>query len=121
MPVGLKKPVTVEIPRIRSLGTLTTLMDGSEMSILDITNNTTSMLSGYIDLSNMLVGDIVIIRMYARIFGVWRLYHDETYSGVQTLPLIYITPKPKSEGVRVSIQQTAGLYKMISYEFYEEL
>ncbi len=72
----------------------------------------------YIDLTNMVSGNSVTIRQYMTIktAGSYRLYAQETYTDVQTLPLLHITMKPGKFGVKVTLQQAAVVYKTYDWE-----
>ncbi len=72
----------------------------------------------YIDLTNMVAGNSVTIRQYMTIktAGSYRLYAQETYTDVQTLPLLHITMKPGKFGVKITLQQMAVVYKTYDWE-----
>lgn len=80
-----------------------------------------SQVMGYIDLSRMDIGDVVIVRQYVRMVGTseYRKYAEETYSGVQVLPVIHVVPKRVSDSVKISIQQMVGVLKTFRYEFID--
>lgn len=109
-------------PLLISLGSKTSTCDGMEQTLVEQPGGSPSQVSGYVDLANLADGDTVIMRLYAKVKadGPWRCYIEETYSGVQALPLIYVTKKPENHGIKVTIQQTAGSYRVIDYEFFEE-
>jgi hypothetical protein len=94
--------------------------DGSEQTLLLFSG--LGRISGNIDLSNMQAGDTVRIRQYLQVVagGAWRRYWMETYSGVQTDPLVYITPKESDFNVRVTLEQTAGVLRTFEYNFIKE-
>jgi len=75
-------------------------------------------LNGYVDLSQMQAGDSVVIRQYTRIEGAFSQYAEESYTGAQALPSIFITTKPGDDGIRVTLQQTAGVLRQFNYKFY---
>jgi len=97
-------------------------MDGTEINVVldEITGNPQRYLEGYIDLSPMAAGDTIIIRQYMKITatGAYVKYAEETYSGAQDLPLLYITTKPGRYGIRITAQQTAGTYRTLTYQFF---
>ena len=72
----------------------------------------------YIDLTNMVAGNSVTIRQYMTIktAGAYRLYAQETYADVQTLPLLHIVAKPGKFGVKITLQQAAVVYKTYDWE-----
>jgi hypothetical protein len=106
--------------RIFPLKSGTILADGSEQVVVQYTE--VGRLVGYIDLQNMGEGDTTIIRQYMKLRagGDYRKYAEETYSGVQEVPIQYITPKESDYGVRVTLQQTSGAYKSYDFNFLKE-
>ncbi len=66
----------------------------------------------------MVAGNSVTIRQYMTIktAGSYRLYAQETYTDVQTLPLLHIIAKPGKFGVKITLQQSAVVYKAYDWE-----
>jgi hypothetical protein len=97
-------------------------MDGTEKTVVldEVTGNPQRFLEGYIDLSPMASGDTIVIRQYMKITatGAYVKYAEETYSGAQTLPLLYITTKSGRYGIKITAQQTAGTNRTLSYQFF---
>jgi hypothetical protein len=91
--------------------------NGEEQTILEYVGSGT--ISGYIDLKNMDVGDTVVIRQYMKLApdGEYSKYAEETYRDRQEKPLIYITPKSVDVAIKVTIQQTSGIYRSFDYRF----
>ncbi|MFH0850282.1 MAG: hypothetical protein V1924_05015 [Candidatus Bathyarchaeota archaeon] len=116
--------ITITAPQeaLRSLGAFTVVADGTEQTLVDQGEGPTRVM-GYIDLSLMLGGDTVLVRHYVKVKsgGAWVCYAGETYTGVQAVPLVYITEKPANHGLKVSLQQTAGVFKAFDCEFLEEV
>lgn len=98
--------------------------DGAEQNVVldETVGNPSRYLEGFIDLTNMAGGDTVVIREYISVIAgpSYRKYAEETYSGVQALPLLFITTKPARYGLRVTLQQTAGTYKAYPYQFWRK-
>jgi len=96
-------------------GTLTA--DGTEQTVIEYVG--TAMIQGYIDLQNLSDGDVVRFRIYVRIKedGDYKLYADDTYSGVQPQPALYFVPRLSGYAFRVTLQQTAGVYRSFDYVF----
>jgi len=94
------------------------MADGTEQVLVEITY--LAKIMGYVDLSKMKDGDRVILRQYVKI-GDWKLYKKEEYAGKQIEPIIYITPKVSKKGVRVTLQQIAGIYRTFPYQFFKEV
>lgn len=78
---------------------------------------------GWVDLSNMQLGDTVVIRGYGKInpAGSYVLLASTTYSGVQTNPAIYALPLIALNGVKLTLQQTAGTNRTYDYDAFEEV
>lgn len=94
--------------------------DGIEQTLVEDT--LLSNLSGFVSLINMGAGDTVTIRQYIDLNGAsYRLYADETYSGTQIQPAIYITAKTSNTKMKITLQQTAGAYRQFPYEFNREV
>jgi hypothetical protein len=116
------------IDRLASMETFDTpiegsvTMDGKELNVVldEITGNPQRHLEGYIDLTPMASGDTIVIRQYMKIAsaGAYVKYAEETYSGAQTLPLLYVTTKSGRYGIKVTAQQTAGTYRSLTYQFF---
>jgi len=100
----------------------TVVMDGTEKNVIldEVEGNPQRYLEGYIDLSPMASGDTIVIRQYMKIApdGDYRKYAEETYSGAQEPPLLYITTKPGRYGIKITAQQTAGSYRTLTYQFF---
>lgn len=93
--------------------------DGTEQIL--VVDEELSNLFGFIGLGQMLLGDVVTIRQFVDIDGGYKLYADETYSDAQIQPAVYITPKGSNTKMKVTLQQTAGVYRSFAYEFLREI
>jgi hypothetical protein len=97
-------------------------MDGTEKNVVldEVSGNPSRFLEGYIDLSPMASGDTIVVRQYMKIAsaGNYVKNAEETYSGAQSLPLLYIVTKPGRYGIKVTAQQTAGTYRSLTYQFF---
>jgi len=102
-----------------SVGTLTA--DGTEQTLVEFAD--LGRIVGYVDLENMEAIDTIVIRQYIKLKygGAYKKYAEETYSGAQVVPTIYITPKESDYGVKVTLQQTAGTFKSVDYNFLKEV
>ena len=109
-------------PTLKSLGTNTMMLDGSIQVLHEQPGGATSQMTGYIDLSNLVAIDVIIVKFLVRLTptGTFGACYVETYSGIQPLPIIHIAKRPENHGIRVTIQQIAGSPKNITYEFFEE-
>ena len=101
---------------LREEGSGTVAADGSEQTVREYVG--LGKLHIYLDLAAMQAGDTTMIRQYMKIKagGAYRKYAEETYSGVQTMPLLSIVMKPAKDGVMVSLQQTAGVNRSYDWQ-----
>jgi len=120
---GARKSVLDRIlaPTAPIEGTLTA--DGTEQTVVEATGTLEFNLDGYIDLSNLASGDTVVIREYMMIKsgGGYVKYAEESYSGVQSIPLLHIVTKPARYGLKITLQQTAGTYRSFDYQFFKRI
>ena len=113
----IPKPLTAdELLRILRKGTL--VADGSEQTLIEY-SGAVALISGYVDLSNMTDGDEVAITSYVKIKedGDYIVYRREVFTGKQPEPALYILPRPAGLAYKVTLQQTAGVYKSFDYLF----
>ncbi|MEM2587948.1 MAG: hypothetical protein QXV23_06575 [Candidatus Bathyarchaeia archaeon] len=91
-----------------------------ERTVFEFMRDEPFTLSGYINLKNMVDGDTVVIREYIKtaLDVDYTLYHEETYYGKQTTPILYISKRPAMKGIKITIQQTSGEPKYFQWEFY---
>lgn len=108
------------ILKLIHLGSGTMVTDGTEQRVFSIDRTQPFIIDGYIDLSNMKAGDEAVIRQYVRVKpdGELKKYAEETYHGIQELPMIYIKPKTAFYGVLITLQQTAGAPFSFDWEFH---
>lgn len=95
-------------------------MDGNEDTVFEVT--TAGVVEGYIDLTNMGAADNVTINQYIRIVsgGPYVLYGSLPYTGVQSIPMLWIVEKPGIYGVKVTAHQTAGVNRTFPYAYFIE-
>ena len=96
------------------------VMNGSEQTVVEYIGMGRVM--GYLDLTSMASGDTIVIRQYVRLRrdGGYKRYAEETYSGAQPDPVVYVKPKESNYGIKITLQQTAGTFKLIEYNFLKE-
>jgi len=77
-------------------------------------------IEGYIDLQQMAAGDVVVIAQDMSLVTPvdYKRYHAEEYSGVQTYPQLFIRTKPARYGIRIRLNQTAGVIRSFPYQFF---
>lgn len=122
---GTRKALINRLANIEAFDTPiegTVAMDGTEKNVVldEVAGNPPRFLEGYIDLSPLASGDTLVIRQYMKISatGDYVKYAEETYSGAQSLPLLYITTKPGRYGIKITAQQTAGTNRTLTYQFF---
>lgn len=95
------------------------MADGTEQTILEFED--VGKVMGYIDLSNMETGDTVVMKQYMKILnGDYKRYAREIYTGLQEDPILYIKCKETELGIKVTLQQTAGVFRSFDYNFIRE-
>ncbi len=84
-------------------------------------------LAVYVDLDNMLQGDTTILRVYYRITtgGALQLQDYNSYTGADgglanSIKLVKIDLGPNRFGLRVSLEQSAGVNRTYRWEVFEE-
>lgn len=77
--------------------------------------------SGFISLSQMQLGDKVILRQYVDIGNGFEEYHEDTYADAQESSLVHFLPMElASKTVRVTLEQTAGAFREFRFKYYKE-
>ena len=94
--------------------------DGTEQTLLEFQGE--SLVSGLVDLSEMQLGDNVIIRQYIKLCKevAYQRYAKEQYTGVQDDPIVYLTPKRVNYAIKVTLEQSIGLFKNFDNNFTGE-
>jgi len=107
---------------LKSLGTESTSLNGLEQTVLERPGGETTSITGYIDLSGLLAGDVAVVALYIKMTAIspWKTCYKEIYTGHQELPIVHVAKRPENHGLKVTIQQTAGAHKNIIHEFFEE-
>jgi len=103
------------------LGVGTLKADGTEQTVIEVTMLGT--LEGWIDLANMQAGDSVTIRLYVRLKsgGTYRLYDSAIYTDAQSKPALHIVKLPTRYGIRVTLEQTAGVNRDYDHNFFRRV
>jgi len=110
----------VEALKLTHLGDGVFKADGTEQIVFEYERVEPYKLSGQFDLQEMEVGDVVLIKQYFKIRKEepYKLYEVEEYRDKQERPIIHITPKEVMYGCRITLQQTAGVFKTFRWIFY---
>jgi len=108
-------------PRKEVLKEGAVIADGTEQLLVEAPGILN--LEGYVDLNNMAGGDEVLLKRYVKIqeAGDYRLHASQIYTGVQAEPLIRFPFMAGYYGVKVTLQQTAGVFKTFPYQFFKEV
>jgi len=96
--------------------------DGSEQTLVEVTDTAPFKISGWISLSNMQDGDQVKITSYVKLCPDcgWEIFDTNTYSDSQDKPAVFHVEVSGKYGVKVTLQQTAGTYRSYRYLFVVE-
>ena len=121
--VGARK---VRIDRLDSIPAWETpveasiVMDGTEKILVEKTDNKLGLLDGFVDLTPMAGGDTIVVRQYMQVkaAGTYVKYAEETYTGAQSIPLLFLTTKSGKDKIKVTAQQTAGTNRTLDVQFY---
>lgn len=92
--------------------------NGSEQTVIEYMG--IGSFSGYLDLSKMEAGDTVVIKQYMKVNGDYILYAPDTYLDLQAVPLLYFPSKNVDEALKITLQQTSGLYRSFHNNFMVE-
>lgn len=102
--------------KAKSIGKGNLTANGTEQTMMEVAQ--VEEISGYIDLSAMQAGDTIQIRQYVKVDAEFKLYASEPYNGVQSSPALYFPKKISSAGMKITLQQTAGIYRRYPHAFY---
>ena len=96
-----------------------TMMDGSEQVLFESTE--LGEYSGWIFLDKLETGDTIVIRVYVKDVedGTYKLWLQDSYSGVLTCPALHVEPTIGKVGIKVTAQQTAGTYRMVTHMWFK--
>jgi hypothetical protein len=120
-------PVVVQ-SKIPYQGTKTLSALNTETIVIEITGQANDyMIEGYIDLSALASGDVLVVTEYIKVDGTnYGIYAQETYGGVQAEPVIrfhakvLVTTGGRTNDYKVTIKQTAGTLRSFPYSFLLE-
>lgn len=106
------------MPTLTTSGTQTATVT-TEHTLTTQTGN--KFYTAYVDLTNMVAGDTVEIRVsvIVKAAGSHILYYLGTYNGAQSNPLVYIASLPSDVSWKLTLKQTAGTGRNFDYRVYE--
>ena len=96
------------------------LMDGTEQELANSELGVQHQIEGMVDLTPLALGDTVVVRVYMSIKTPvsYAKYAEEIYSGPVSPSLLFICTKVAKYGLKVTIQQTAGIHRTFNYQFF---
>ena len=96
------------------------LMNGTEQELAKSELGVQHQIEGMVDLTPLALGDTVVVRVYMSIKTPisYAKYAEETYSDSVSPSLLFICTKVAKYGLKVTIQQTAGIYRFFNYQFF---
>ena len=100
----------------------TLLTDGTEQTIILTDYDKAHYLEGYIDLTNLAVGDTIVARLYTKLksTGAFVKYAEHTFSNVQSTPSLNVVTRIGKYGIKVTLQQTLGTFRNYDYIFFKK-
>lgn len=99
-----------------------TLMDGTERTLKEFTGPVLKALM-MIDLSSLESTDTLVLNQYIKLEsgGAYVLYGTDTFLGVLPNPCAVVHMLPAKYGFKITLQQTAGTYRTLSWEVFKEV
>ena len=106
------------MPTLTASGTQTAII-GTEHTLTTPVGNKFYM--AYVDLTNIIAGDTVEIRvsLIIKTAGSHILYYLGTYSGVQTNPLVFVPTLPSDISWKITLKQTVGTARTFDWRVLE--
>ncbi len=118
MSVQIGAAPKVKKPKVLSRGN--TMSDGTEQVLAEFEGE--GKLYGSLDLHEMMIGDTVIVRQYIKLLpeSDYEKYAEETYEEVQDMPVIYFPDKATDVAMKITLEQTEGVYRRFRHCFLVE-
>jgi hypothetical protein len=111
--------------RLKLSGTATISALNTEATVVEVANQTNDFdVEGYIDVSAMMPGDILVITEYISVNGVnYNIYATQTLSDAQSQPVFRFTRKSFTSTMKykVTVKQTGGTARSFPYSFIVNL
>ncbi len=94
------------------------LMDGTDKTLVEITDVKVGEVEAWLDLTPMQAGDTIVInyRRKVKAAGTYAIYASESYSGVQAVPMVKIIGAKVYRDIKISAQQTAGVNRTLDVQ-----
>jgi hypothetical protein len=115
---GARKIRIDKIPAALASVESSVVMDGTEKTLIEITDVKVGHIEVWVDLTPMVGGDTIVIRYWKKIkaAGSYAKYAEETYSGAQTIPLLDVLNKGAYRDTKVTAQQTVGTNRTLDVQ-----
>jgi len=99
-----------KLPAFQAITESSIVMDGTEKTLIEITDIKSGEIEVWVDLTPMQAGDTVVVRYSKKVkaAGAYAKFAEETYSGAQTIPLLRVIKMGAYRDTKVTAQQTAG-------------
>jgi len=94
------------------------LMDGTEKTLVEITDVKAGEVEAWVDLTPMAGGDTIVIRYSRKLkaAGAYSKYAEETYTGAQSIPALCVLSKKIYRDTKVTAQQTGGVNRTLDVQ-----
>lgn len=94
------------------------LLDATDKTLVEITDVKVAEVEAWLDLTPMAGGDTIIVKYSrkAKVAGAYGIYAQETYTGIQTMPMVKLMGAKIYRDIKISAQQTAGGYKTLDIQ-----
>jgi len=94
------------------------LMDGTEKTLVEITDVKVAEVEAWLDLTPMAGGDTIVVKYYrkVKVAGAYVVYASETYTGAQAVPMVKIIGAKIYRDIKITAQQTAGVNRTLDVQ-----
>lgn len=94
------------------------VMDGTDKTLVEVTDIKAGEIEAWVDLTPMAGGDTIVIRYSRKLkaAGTYAKYAEETYTGAQTIPALCILNKKIYRDTKVTAQQMAGTNRTLDVQ-----
>lgn len=102
-------PKSSKRTKVSKKGNLTA--NGTEQVLVEFEGE--GKLSGTVDVHEMTLEDKIIIRQYMKPLSTsdYQLYAKENYESIQEMPLIYFPEKLTDTAIKITLEQTQGIFR----------
>ena len=109
-----------KLKKTRTLKQCNLASDGTEQVLTEFEG--IGRVYGSLDLHSMMAGDTVIVRQWIKLLtdSEYQKYAEETYQGIQQMPVIYFPDKATDVAIKITLQQTEGIFRNFPHNFMVE-